>query len=72
MHYFFYLLDDIKEKLLWASEYGKIDIVRDILMNDPSLVNSADEDGYTPLHRAAYKNYPEIIQVIIFVFLLKK
>lgn len=33
----------------------------------PSLVNAQDEDGYTPLHRAAYSNHLGVISYLLSV-----
>ncbi|VDP00182.1 unnamed protein product [Soboliphyme baturini] len=52
-------------RLLWASEHGKRRIIRQILADDPSLINVQDRDGYTPLHRASYNDFPKTIQVYL-------
>ena len=45
------------KKILWAAENGNTDLVTELLESDQSLVNSKDNDGYSPLHRAAYENH---------------
>lgn len=36
-----------------------------LLTADPSLVCSCDEDGYTPLHRAAYSGHVEVVRALL-------
>ena len=45
------------KKILWAAENGNTDLVAELLESDQSLVNSKDNDGYSPLHRASYENH---------------
>ena len=45
------------KKILWAAENGDTDLVAELLESDQSLVNSKDNDGYSPLHRASYENH---------------
>lgn len=54
-----------QNKILWAAEKNEIEAVRQLLEEDPSLVNAHDEDGYTPLHRAAYNNHVEVIKLLL-------
>ncbi|CAF87229.1 unnamed protein product, partial [Tetraodon nigroviridis] len=35
----------------------QISTINRLLTDNPSLVDSCDEDGYTPLHRAAYSGH---------------
>jgi len=54
------------ERLLWAAQYNRLDIVRSMLVDSPGLVGQArDEDGYTPLHRAAYSDHSVMVQVLL-------
>ncbi|XP_064104986.1 ankyrin repeat domain-containing protein 49-like [Macrobrachium nipponense] len=62
---FFFLLATPERELLWACENGKQSVVEEILQQHPEAVSSVDSDGYTPLHRAAYSNYPEIIKLLL-------
>lgn len=54
-----------EREILWACENGKQSVVEEILQQHPEAVSSIDSDGYTPLHRAAYSNYPEIIKLLL-------
>lgn len=36
-----------------------------LLKSDPLLVNSRDNDGYTPLHRACYNNAIELVDLFL-------
>ena len=53
------------DQTLEAAENGDNDVLRELLAEDPSLVNAVDEDGYTPLHRAAYNGHTEAAQACI-------
>ncbi|CAL8328454.1 unnamed protein product [Merluccius merluccius] len=48
------LRDRPEELMLWAAEKNRLSTVRSLLAADPSLARCRDDDGYTPLHRAAY------------------
>ena len=53
------------ERLLWAAQYNKPDLVRSLLSSDPALVQHADSDGYTALHRAAYSDHYEVLELLL-------
>ena len=57
--------NDDESPILKASEKGNLELVRELLRQDPSLVNVADVDGYTPLHRACYSNRIEMVKCLI-------
>lgn len=48
---------------MWAAENDHLDIVKALIEEDNSLINSKDGDGYSPLHRASYNGHTEIINV---------
>ncbi|XP_035645059.1 ankyrin repeat domain-containing protein 49 [Oncorhynchus keta] len=48
------LKDRPEELMLWAAENNRLPTVKRLLSVDPLLAHCQDEDGYTPLHRAAY------------------
>lgn len=51
---------------LWVSvTFFQLSTVRSLLAADPSLVHCWDEDGYTPLHRAAYSGHVEIVSALL-------
>ena len=58
-----YSTDSPTLKTLWAAEHGDLEIVKELVTGDKHLVNSRDDDGYTPLHRASYENHIPVIQV---------
>lgn len=51
--------------ILKAAERGNLQLVEELLRTDPSSVNVADSDGYTPLHRACYSNRIEVAKCLI-------
>ncbi|XP_075150576.1 ankyrin repeat domain-containing protein 49 [Haematobia irritans] len=55
----------LERMILWAVNEKKLDEIREILRLDPETVASVDEDGYTPLHRAAYNNYVDIAKLLL-------
>lgn len=59
-------ISDVQEKLLAASEHDYVEVVKEIVKAQPNLAKCAhDEDGYTPLHRAAYSNHIKIIRLLL-------
>ena len=40
------------ERLLWAAQHNKLELVRAMLSDSPRLVGTTDSDLYTPLHRS--------------------
>lgn len=53
------------KEILWAANEGQADLVESILMRDITTKDSVDDDGYTPLHRAAYSNNVDIAKILI-------
>ena len=51
--------------ILHASEKGKLNLVKQMIQQDPCSVNVSDVDGYTPLHRACYNNRIEVVKYLI-------
>ncbi|KAH9389032.1 PREDICTED: ankyrin repeat domain-containing protein 49-like [Rhagoletis zephyria] len=51
--------------ILKAAQRGNLTLVEELLRHDPSCVNVADDDGYTPLHRAAQSNRIEVLKCLI-------
>ncbi|XP_002708672.1 ankyrin repeat domain-containing protein 49 [Oryctolagus cuniculus] len=56
---------DPSKLLLWAAEKNRLTTVQRILSEKASLVNTRDEDQYTPLHRAAYSGHLDIVRELI-------
>ena len=44
---------------------GNVRRVKELIAKDPSLVNAAGRDGYTPLRWAVVDNYPEIARLLL-------
>ncbi|KAM8715582.1 hypothetical protein ACLKA7_002604 [Drosophila subpalustris] len=55
----------IERMILWAVNENRISEVREILQLDADTVNSRDDDGYTPLHRACYNNFVDIAKLLL-------
>lgn len=51
--------------ILWAVNENRISEVREILKLDADTVNAKDNDGYTPLHRAAYNNFVDMAKLLL-------
>jgi ankyrin repeat protein len=48
-----------------AAAIGHVDRLRALLHDDPSLVNAWSEDGFTPLHFAAFFGHPEAAELLV-------
>lgn len=59
------LKDKPKELILWAAENNRILTINKLLAGNPSLVDCCDEDGYTPLHRAAYSGHVDAVSALL-------
>ncbi|XP_053195226.1 ankyrin repeat domain-containing protein 49 [Scomber japonicus] len=59
------LSDKPAELLLWAAENNRLSTVHQVLTADPLLVHCCDEDGYTPLHRAAYSGHVDVVSALL-------
>ena len=57
--------DKTEAVILKAAEKGNLKLVQQLLHQDPDMVNLADDDGYTPLHRACYSNKIEMVKCLI-------
>ncbi|KAJ0033773.1 hypothetical protein NQD34_000880 [Periophthalmus magnuspinnatus] len=59
------LKDKPPELLLWAAENNRLSTVNSLLAADTALVHCSDEDGYTPLHRAAYSGHVDVATALL-------
>ena len=55
----------LEEKILKASESGKLEVVEQLLQKNAKLVAAHDRDGYTPLHRSCYSNHVDIAELLL-------
>ncbi|KAM8975238.1 ankyrin repeat domain-containing protein 49 [Pelodytes ibericus] len=53
------------ELLLFAAENNRLNTVQRVLSSHPDIVNTTDEDCYTPLHRASYNGHLQIVHELI-------
>lgn len=56
---------NIPSFLVFSLSSPQLATVQRILSADPLLVNSQDEDWYTPLHRAAYSGHLEVAHTLV-------
>ena len=56
---------DPAKHILWAAENNEKEVVESLLRMDSQLVNSTDDDKYTPLHRASYNGHLEVIKLLV-------
>ncbi|XP_056136961.1 ankyrin repeat domain-containing protein 49 [Lampris incognitus] len=59
------LKDRAVELILWAAENNRLSTVQRLMSTDPSLALCHDEDGYTPLHRAAYSGHVGVASTLL-------
>ncbi|CAG9537009.1 unnamed protein product [Cercopithifilaria johnstoni] len=58
-------MNDPKEQVLTAAEDGNLELLKDLIGNNPSLLSAHDADGYTALHRAAYSGHTDIVGYLL-------
>ncbi|XP_046612171.1 ankyrin repeat domain-containing protein 49-like [Neodiprion virginianus] len=51
--------------ILEAAENGDLEMIRQLVIRDPSLIHATDHDGYTPLHRACYGNHVDVVEYLL-------
>lgn len=54
-----------EKEVLWAAEKGKLNVIKQLIESNPSLIDVRDSDGYTPLHRACYGNHTEVVKYLL-------
>ncbi|KAJ0050999.1 hypothetical protein NL108_012148 [Boleophthalmus pectinirostris] len=59
------LKDKPQELILWAAENNRLSTVNSLLATDAALVHCSDEDGYSPLHRAAYGGHVDVASALL-------
>ncbi|CAN7986749.1 unnamed protein product [Ixodes pacificus] len=57
--------DNPLQRLLKAAEKNDVAELNRMLSENPSLVQAADSDGYTALHRACYANHPNAARALL-------
>ncbi len=57
--------DEPGQRLLWAAQFGRLDVAESILAADPGLVGHRDDDGYSALHRAAYSGHESACRLLL-------
>ena len=53
------------ERILWAAQHNKIEVVKELLSKNAKLVGARDSDLYTPLHRASYNNHLQMVKLLL-------
>ncbi|KAI4470573.1 cyclin-dependent kinase inhibitor 2c-related [Holotrichia oblita] len=54
-----------QKEILWAAENGKLDKIKELIAVNPKLISESDSDGYTPLHRACYGNFVDVVDYLL-------
>lgn len=65
IHFFLILGTPYGERLLKAAEKGCTVLVKEILSEHRDIINYKDSDGYTPLHRACYQGWEDIVEILL-------
>ena len=53
------------EEIHIVAENGNLDSVKVLLRQDPSLIEAADDGGYTPLHKASYAGHADVVSCLL-------
>ncbi len=61
----FLLHDFVAQDVFNAARNGDVKTIKRLLAKDSSLVNAKNEQGFSPLILAAYRNQPKILKVLI-------
>lgn len=56
---------DANSRFLWAAEKGRIELLKQILVQNPSVLGHRDEDGYSALHRASYEGHVDTVSFLL-------
>ncbi|HUV29656.1 MAG TPA: ankyrin repeat domain-containing protein [Acidobacteriota bacterium] len=48
-----------------AAEQGDFEVVKKLVQENPQLVTATDDQGYSPLHKAAYNNHLNVVEYLI-------
>ncbi|KAL1502363.1 hypothetical protein ABEB36_007512 [Hypothenemus hampei] len=57
--------EKLQRNILEAAEQGDLEVIKDLLSQDPSLIHATDKDKYTPLHRACYSNQLNVVKYLV-------
>ena len=55
----------VERVMMMVSTVGNVELVQRLLAKQPSLVNAADEEGYTPLIRAAMGGHTKLVEHLL-------
>ena len=56
---------DPMKRLLWAAENNEMETAKDLLDSKSATIDVQDEDGYSPLHRAAYNGHTVMVEFLL-------
>ncbi|KMQ92709.1 ankyrin repeat domain-containing protein 49-like protein [Lasius niger] len=54
-----------EKAMLSAAEEGNLEKIKELVSKNRLLLECADKDGYTPLHRACYGNNIEVVEYLL-------
>ena len=57
--------DEAEAIFIESGEFGDVKSMRALLSTFPHIINCADSDGYTALHRASYNGHRDAIQFLL-------
>lgn len=58
------MLDPVKE-IIKAAKAANVPRLRELLADDPLLLDARDKDGSTPLHCAVWKGHEEVVAFLV-------
>jgi ankyrin repeat protein len=58
-------MPDPAREIIKAAKNGQVTRLKELLADDPTLIDARDKDGSTPLHCATWKGQQEVVALLI-------
>jgi ankyrin repeat protein len=58
-------MPDPAKEIIKAAKAANVPRLRELLANEPALLNARDKDGSTPLHCAVWKGHADVVAFLI-------